>query len=236
MVFLLTTATNSTTTPVDFSIFENIFKYGQIGHYVWVIPLLLIFISMILISRQPEQWKILLLPISVGFYIILDTATGMMYLLFVIGGIMLALSSSATKKVFGMSLGISGITDKFRRRKERKLKTTEARTRVEKDYLKMQRKEAISRLKKGEDISVIGSALHPGIRPERDKTIISLRKDTFGPPSEHKLWRTKKVTKTLKKRGGRVDITDEDAFARSKGYVGGFWESKKKKRKLSDFE
>lgn len=85
-----------TYTP-DLSLFTEAFTQTGIRGLNWIIPVFIIFLTMILITRDPNKWKILLLPTTIAWRV----AGLQSHYLLVIIGVILFVQESLSLEILG---------------------------------------------------------------------------------------------------------------------------------------
>lgn len=88
-----------TYTP-DYTIIQEVFTYSRILLQGWIIPLIVTFLSMLLITRDVEKWKILAFPIWAGWWIVGIRGTGLTnFIIFTITAILFVIEILSTQVI-----------------------------------------------------------------------------------------------------------------------------------------
>lgn len=132
-----------TWTP-DLSVFTEAFSQTAVAGWFWAIPLIITFLSMLLITRDVEKWKILFLPVWSGWWIVgVRGNTLMEGLIFVAGAVLLVIEMFSTQVLgnFIQTLRKAGSPQEAIRefRRSRELKRMEKESNRNQTILKYQK-------------------------------------------------------------------------------------------------
>lgn len=90
--------------PVDFSMFSDIFTLTRVAGLTWLVPIVLTFAVVLIVSRQPSKWPSIV-PLAMIQMIVLGVAFGGVFKLFAMIAVALALMSEMRKTIIPALIG-----------------------------------------------------------------------------------------------------------------------------------
>lgn len=92
----------------DFSYVQEIFKYTYTFGLAWLVPLALMFLAMLVITRDTEKWKIMAFPMSILFWAMGMNGSAMWLLIMIIAGVIFVIEALSTQVIGNIIQSVVG--------------------------------------------------------------------------------------------------------------------------------